>query len=86
MEQQEDDVEALNEHEALEMEFFLENSLLVLAEQIAQDQRDLYALEELQFKAAKDRNDLGDEARQNLNAVYRHDFTDIDPEHDPDAS
>ena len=49
MEQQVDEKSntPLSEHETKEMDFFLDNGLMILAQQIAQDQKDLHALEEL---------------------------------------
>ena len=49
------------------MDFYLENGLLLLAQQIAQDQKDLYMLEELQVKSF---------AAVEENTVFRHDYTD----------
>ena len=52
MEQLDDPVSnaPLSEHDSQQMNFFLDNGLLMLAEQIAQDQKDLHALEDLQEK------------------------------------
>lgn len=47
---QHDDAESkapLSEHDDKQLGFYLDNGLLLLAEQIAQDQKDLYAVEEL---------------------------------------
>ena len=41
----------LTDHETKQMEFFLDNGLLVLAQQIAQEQKDLHELEKLKSKA-----------------------------------
>lgn len=48
------------------MNFYLDNGLLRLAQQIAQDQKDLYAIEELQQKA---------KLQSSENTVLRHDFS-----------
>lgn len=48
------------------MDLYLENGLMLLAQQIAQDQKDLYLLEDIQLKS------LASEE----NNVFRHDYTD----------
>ena len=52
MEQKEDEesLRHLGEHDTQQMGFYLENSLLLLAEEIAQEQRDLNTLQDLQYK------------------------------------
>lgn len=48
------------------MDFYLDNGLLMLAQQIAQDQKDLYSLEEIQYK----------------NEVQRHDYSHVSEQQD----
>ena len=76
MQQKDDEAsnEPLTNHEEQEMTFYLDNALLLLAEQIQQDQKDLYSLEGIQYKVLAQTDNSSDAY---MNAVYRHDFSDI---------
>ena len=75
----------LTDHETKQMEFFLDNGLLVLAQQIAQEQKDLHELEKLKSRATNAANDLPAN-ELSPNEVVRRDYSDVPDAMDPPDS